>query len=151
TAARFTKARLHAALGWTECHENGKADVDSIPVKRLQRVGNETCRHAGTDTWFQTVPGVEVSRVATLKFRDGEDIVRVDCEVVARLAGQLETSKPRVALVKREIGLNQEGVRRIVPWRLIAAPSDRARPDAALTKDAMVRRRRGHAVDVDSR
>src|SRR5262249_11196431 len=75
----------------------------------------------------------------------------LDREVVSRLARQLETSKPGVTLVEREAAFGQEGIRGIAHGFLIAAPGDGTRPHAVLTKDAMVRRRRGHAIDVDSR
>src|SRR5207244_12422482 len=55
-----------------------------------------------------------------------------------------------MALVEREVGLGQESVRRIIRGLLIAAPSDRARPNAALADDAMVGCGRSHAIHVDS-
>src|SRR5262249_33809100 len=110
----------------------------------------ETRRHPGTDTRVQTVPGGEISRVAALELRKRKDLARFDREVLARLAGQLEPPEPRIALVEREARFGEERIRRILPGLLIAAPSDRARPDAALTKDAMVGRGRGHTIDVHS-
>jgi len=61
-------------FGWTERHEDGNADVDATAVKRLERIGNEPGRYAGTHSRLEAVPRIEVSRVAALEFRDGEDV-----------------------------------------------------------------------------
>src|SRR5436190_23953296 len=128
----FSRRWLHATLGGTKRDEHREPDVDSTPVERLQRVGHNARRQAGTDTRLQTLPDFEISCVPGLQFRNGKNILRLDREVATGLAREFETPEPGVALIVREVGLSQEGVRRIVPRLLVASPCSCARPNAAL-------------------